>query len=63
MPLPDWMLEANEEENMNNDPNNLNPTNDPFREFIINSLFIDVTEYEHETNTILKLYKNSEKRN
>ena len=46
MPFKDWNLEANEEAGMK-DPNNLNPSNDPFRAFMINSLFVDIDDDEH----------------
>ena len=46
MALIDWNLEANEEAGMK-DPNNLNPNNDAFRAFIINSLFVDTGDDEH----------------
>lgn len=67
MPLSDWMLEANEESNM--DSNILNPTNDRLRAYIIHNLFTDFGEEEpfyqeaYETNAVLKLRKNAENRN
>lgn len=54
MPMKDWNLEANE------DANNLNPTGDPFRAYIIEQMFTDYTDWIKQ---YFEIYKNSEKRN